>query len=110
AGRIRVPSNIPQLANGDNVLATVKPNEVILNEQQQKALGGDNTFASIGVPGFQRSMSPNTSSRMYQYFASGGTQAPMLYVDGNGVLQSTQSQLTFDTMNELSQRIDEVAR
>lgn len=39
-------------ANGDNLLATVKTGEVILNEAQQAALGGAATFAAIGVPGF----------------------------------------------------------
>lgn len=38
--------------NGDNMLATVRTGEVILNERQQAALGGSNTFARIGVPGF----------------------------------------------------------
>lgn len=38
--------------NGDNLLATVKTGEVILNEAQQAALGGAQTFAAIGVPGF----------------------------------------------------------
>jgi len=39
-------------SNGDNMLATVKTGEVILNEDQQAALGGSRTFAAIGVPGF----------------------------------------------------------
>lgn len=39
-------------ANGDNMVATVRTGEVILNERQQAALGGDRTFAAIGVPGF----------------------------------------------------------
>lgn len=39
-------------ANGDNRLATVRTGEVILNERQQAALGGDDTFRKIGVPGF----------------------------------------------------------
>ena len=39
-------------SNGDNILATVKTGEVILNERQQQALGGPSTFARIGVPGF----------------------------------------------------------
>ncbi len=39
-------------SNGDNLLATVKTGEVILNRDQQARLGGDRTFASIGVPGF----------------------------------------------------------
>lgn len=38
--------------NGDNMLATVKTGEVILNEHQQSLLGGDKTFRRIGVPGF----------------------------------------------------------
>jgi hypothetical protein len=41
-----------QRSNGDNVLATVKTGEVILNQRQQSALGGASTFRSIGVPGF----------------------------------------------------------
>jgi len=39
-------------ANGDNMLATVRTGEVILNERHQAMLGGANTFRSIGVPGF----------------------------------------------------------
>jgi hypothetical protein len=39
-------------SNGDNMVATVRTGEVILNERQQAALGGDRTFAAIGVPGF----------------------------------------------------------
>ena len=39
-------------SNGDNLLATVRTGEVILNEAQQNALGGAATFARIGVPGF----------------------------------------------------------
>ena len=59
-GKITQGSNIPTQPNGDNVLAqtndgqiiTVKTNEVILNEEQQRLLGGPSTFSSIGVPGF----------------------------------------------------------
>ena len=39
-------------SNGDDVLITAKSNEVILNERQQRALGGDRTFKRLGVPGF----------------------------------------------------------
>jgi hypothetical protein len=39
-------------SNGDNMLATIKTGEVILNQRQQSALGGSNTFKRIGVPGF----------------------------------------------------------
>ena len=44
-----MPWSTPQ---GDNTLALVKPREVILNESQQSALGGSDTFRRIGVPGF----------------------------------------------------------
>lgn len=39
-------------SNGDDTLTTLKTGEVVLNRTQQKALGGDNTFKAIGVPGF----------------------------------------------------------
>ena len=39
-------------SNGDNLLATIKTGEVILNQNQQAALGGARTFKRIGVPGF----------------------------------------------------------
>lgn len=51
-GLIVAPQNIPTLPNGDNVLATVKRGEVVLNKAQQIALGGAPTFRAIGVPGF----------------------------------------------------------
>lgn len=41
--------------NGDNLLATVKTGEVILNEEHQARLGGASTFKRIGVPGFASS-------------------------------------------------------
>jgi|LakMenEpi03Aug12_release.lakeMendotaPanAssembly.Ray.scaffolds.fasta_scaffold08777_20 hypothetical protein len=44
-----------QRSNGDNVLATVKTGEVILNQRHQAALGGASTFKAIGVPGFANS-------------------------------------------------------
>src|SRR5690625_1272104 len=39
-------------SNGDNILATLKLGEVVLNKNQQRMLGGDATFRAIGVPGF----------------------------------------------------------
>ena len=39
-------------SNGDNLLATIKTGEVILNQHQQAALGGARTFKRIGVAGF----------------------------------------------------------
>lgn len=38
--------------NGDDILATVKAGEVILNQAQQNMLGGAAMFRRIGVPGF----------------------------------------------------------
>lgn len=51
-GRISSRPNIPTQPNGDNIYATVKVGEVILNEEQQRRLGGAKTFKAIGVPGF----------------------------------------------------------
>lgn len=50
--RVTDRQNMPTRSNGDNVLATVKRGEVVLNEQHQRALGGAATFNAIGVPGF----------------------------------------------------------
>jgi hypothetical protein len=51
--RIRSGDGVPiKRSNGDDLLATVKTNEVILNEDQQRALGGDKVFRKLGVPGF----------------------------------------------------------
>lgn len=51
-GLINVSPNVAPLPNGDNVLAYVKPGEVVLNQQHQRLLGGARTFRAIGVPGF----------------------------------------------------------
>ena len=53
-GRIDARQNIPTQPNGDNVLATVRVGEVILNEEQQRRLGGANVLRAIGVPGFAK--------------------------------------------------------
>ncbi len=39
-------------SNGDNLLASVKTNEAIINEKHINALGGPEALAAIGVPGF----------------------------------------------------------
>lgn len=55
--------NIPTQKGGDNILATVKSGEVILNEQQQARAGGSSFFKSIGVPGFANGgIASNTTS------------------------------------------------
>jgi hypothetical protein len=58
----RVNQLIPEFAVGgivpgidvgrDSVLAWLRPGEVVLTKQHQARLGGDRTFAQIGVPGF----------------------------------------------------------
>ncbi len=70
-GKIVNSANIPQMSNGDNILATVKTGEVILNKRQQKALGGSETFRSIGVPGFAKGGEIKPISKAFP-FASGG--------------------------------------
>lgn len=59
-------------SNGDNILATVRTGEVILNENQQRMLGGDATFRRLGVPGFASggliaSAAQKSESIAYQY-------------------------------------------
>lgn len=51
-GRINQTPNVAPLHNGDNVLIYAKNGEVILNESQQRMLGGAQTFKALGVPGF----------------------------------------------------------
>ncbi|RFM30029.1 phage tail tape measure protein [Deminuibacter soli] len=51
-GLITTDPNMPATSNGDNIFATVKKGEVILNESQQRAMGGPAAFAAAGVPGF----------------------------------------------------------
>lgn len=70
-GLVKAAPNVAPTVNGDNVLAYVKPGEVILNEKQQAALGGAATFASIGVPGFGSSVQPPVF-RSYTSTASNG--------------------------------------
>jgi len=82
-GLIGGSPNIKAKPNGDNILATVRTGEVILNKRQQAALGGARTFASIGVPGFVEGglvertpqlINPNTSVPA----ASGGSSTVRL--------------------------------
>lgn len=52
-GRIASGDELPWAnKDGDNTLVLAKPGEVIVNERQQAALGGSDTFRKIGVPGF----------------------------------------------------------
>ncbi len=71
-GKIVNSPNIPQMQNGDNILATVKTGEVILNEKQQAALGGYETFKRIKVPGFSNGGKITKPLESAFPFASGG--------------------------------------
>jgi hypothetical protein len=71
-GRITVESNIPTQPNGDNILATVKKGEVILNEEQQARIGGPAVFKSVGVPGFAGGGYID-DKKMYSYSRGGFT-------------------------------------
>lgn len=51
-GLVVMAQNIPQMKNGDNVLATLRRGEVVLNKRQQAMLGGAPTFRAMNVPGF----------------------------------------------------------
>ena len=53
--------NIPTKPNGDSVLTTLTPGEIVLNKQQQQMLGGNETFARIGVPNVPN-IFPNSAS------------------------------------------------
>jgi len=67
-GKINTTPNIPQQANGDNVLATIKTGEVVLNEEQQQKAGGPSFFRALGVPGFASGgvIKPAYQARTYQ--------------------------------------------
>jgi hypothetical protein len=85
-GKISAKQNIPTQSNGDNVLATVRTGEVILNERQQRMLGGERTFAAIGVPGFAGGgrVLPAYLTRPYQAINYGYVQRSLVrgYADG----------------------------
>jgi len=65
-------SNIPTQRGGDNILATVKSGEVILNEQQQARAGGSAFFKSIGVPGFESGGVVGVDTTVRRAGANGG--------------------------------------
>lgn len=64
-------------SNGDNLLATVKTGEVILNERHQAMLGGNRTFARIGVPGFADSGRVNLTNEIARQSESSAFQASL---------------------------------
>jgi len=76
--RINSTHGIPiNRSNGDNLLATVKTGEVILNERHQAMLGGNRTFARIGVPGFAESGRVNLTNEIARQSESTAFQASL---------------------------------
>lgn len=65
-------------ANGDDLYASVKRGEVILNESHQQALGGPETFAAIGVPGFAAGGAVGSAIISNQISDVAGAQAKQL--------------------------------
>lgn len=135
-GRITAAQNVPEQDNGDNVLAFVRQNEVILNEQQQAMLGGADTFRRIGVPGFAgggRVIKPFWETRPYRSlnipamernirtvryaFADGGRvgngatsySSPLADKDSSRVMAEQQeiNIMMVDAVNKLSQKLSE---
>ena len=51
-GKVTNKGNIKPLSNGDNVLATLKTGEAVLNQGQISRLGGPSVLRAVGVPGF----------------------------------------------------------
>lgn len=67
-GIVKEKQNAPRTANGDTVLAYLKPGEMVLNQAQQSniaGIAGSDVFQRAGVPGVSR-------SRPVPFFASGG--------------------------------------
>jgi len=67
-GKVTEKPNAPTTKHGDNVLAYLKPGEMVLNEHQQSAIAqraGSSIFSDVGVPGASR-------GSIVPYFASGG--------------------------------------
>lgn len=101
-GKIINTPNINQMSNGDNILATVRTNEVILNERQQKAIGGASVFRSIGVPGFgnggkaiRKSLPFSTGQRVTSFkskpiraFAGGGAVSSLFASSVSGAIDA----------------------
>lgn len=78
-GRITESPNYPTTPGGDNVLALVRPGEVILNETQQSRIGGAVALAAAGVPGFTNGGLVNTLHRtkFAREFNTGGRVRPL---------------------------------
>lgn len=77
-------------SNGDNVLATLKTGEVVLNERQQVALGGSTVFRAIGVPGFANGGVAGGSTATLQRSIISGIDERMADTIGKAVLKGSR--------------------
>jgi hypothetical protein len=92
-GRVTSRGNIKPLSNGDNVLATLKTGEIVLNESQQRRIG----YASL-----KRAQIPN--------FANGGLVGAPTSLISNANNSIASEQMRVNLMDEMvkatNQRID----
>lgn len=109
-GIIRERPNVAPTAKGDNVLALVKPGEMILNEQHQRAVkqrAGDDIFGLVGVPG----ESMHRRSRNIPSFAEGGVvgivpQAGFrdtLNQQNAAIVVQTESRFTYEQIRQMAE-------
>jgi hypothetical protein len=101
-GRISGSGNIPTQPNGDNMLATVKTGEVILNQRQQRALGGASTFRQIGVPGFAAGGVADGLNNSFNLSEKRGIAAPGVSASlgvRSGGIDYTQMATAFSNVN-----------
>ncbi len=117
--------DIAEMANGDNVLATLRKGEVVLNIGQQMMLGGDETFRKIGVRGFaggglveggvpglymmEKNLSPKTDESMKELMMMVKNDVLGLVKDVNARIDRLEVVLvTDDLIEELRDREDSV--
>lgn len=117
-GKIVNSPNIPQMENGDNILATVKTGEVILNEKQQAALGGYETFKRIKVPGFSSGGKVTQPLANAFPFAAGGavpsfSRSPIVaraFAGGGAVTAQNSQQMVQEQSDAFIQKVADAVR
>lgn len=77
-------------SNGDNVLATLKKGEVVLNDEHQMRLGGPSIFRAIGVPGFASGGVAGGSTATLQRSIITGLDETMAKSIGDAVLKGSR--------------------
>lgn len=118
SGRINEAPNYPATSEGDNVLALVRPGEVILNETQQSRIGGATALAAAGVPGFSRGGIVDTMHRtkFAKQFNTGGAITafnsnpnivPDAFID-RSLPPSSSLGISDDQMNKLANTLADI--